>query len=155
VCVRPGDDPRWWRKVEEVLGVVDRDLGFSEVGIRHPDRTKVYMFVSERRVVGLLLAEQISQGFPLLPPSEGAEGSRVYCCSEAGEPTMAGVSRVWTLADHRRRGVASALVDAMRSTFFADKYLQERDFAFSDPTVHGINFASRYIGHSSFLVYNR
>ena len=41
ICVKPGDNPSHWRKAEEVLSVVDSDLGFSEVGIRWPDRTKV------------------------------------------------------------------------------------------------------------------
>merc|ERR1712025_1457166 len=40
VCVRPGDHSSHWKKVEEALTVVDRDLGFSEVGIRWPDKTK-------------------------------------------------------------------------------------------------------------------
>ena len=31
VCVKPGDHSSHWRKVEEVLSVVDSDLGFSEV----------------------------------------------------------------------------------------------------------------------------
>ena len=59
--VRPGDDPRWWRKVEETLGVVDRDLGFSEGGIRAPDQSKTFLYVANKRIVGLLLAEQIPQ----------------------------------------------------------------------------------------------
>merc|ERR1719334_1959064 len=50
LSVRPGDPKVWWKKVEEVLKVVDRDLGFSEVGIRKPERTKVYMFVADRKV---------------------------------------------------------------------------------------------------------
>ena len=59
--VRPGDDPRWWRKVEETLGVVDRDLGFSEISIRAPDQSKAFLYVADKRIVGLLLAEQIPQ----------------------------------------------------------------------------------------------
>lgn len=51
--------------------------------------------------------------------------------------------------------MASHLVDAMRVAFFVDKYLTEKEFAFSDPTLNGIEFASKYIGHKHFLVYNR
>ena len=67
LCVRPGDHSSHWRKVEEVLSIVDRDLGFSEVGIRWPDKTKVYMFVAEKKIVGVLLAEAVSSGYKILP----------------------------------------------------------------------------------------
>ena len=48
-----------------------RDLGFSEVGIRAPDCTKIFLFIADKKIVGLLLAEQISQGFQIIPPTEG------------------------------------------------------------------------------------
>ena len=43
----------------------------------------------------------------------------------------------------------------MRSNFVYGHYLTETEFAFSDPTPNGIDFASRYLGHAEFLVYNR
>lgn len=51
--------------------------------------------------------------------------------------------------------MASHMVDCMRVAFFVDKYLAEKEFAFSDPTLNGIEFASKYTGHKHFLVYNR
>lgn len=155
ISIRPGDDARWWKKAEDVLGIVDRDLGFSEVGIRAPDRTKIFLFVADKKIVGLLLAEQISQGFQIIPPTEGDEKRQVYCCSETPQPVLVGISRIWVLADYRRKGVASYMVDCMRVAFFVDKYLAEKEFAFSDPTLNGIEFASKYTGHKHFLVYNR
>ena len=38
---------------------------------------------------------------------------------------------------------------------FICRYLAETDFAFSDPTLHGIEFATKYVGHTNFLVYRR
>jgi len=125
------------------------------VGIRAPDRTKIFLFVADKKIVGLLLAEQISQGFQIIPPTEGDEKRQVYCCSETAQQVLAGISRIWVLADYRRKGVASRMVDCMRVGFFVDRYLAEKDFAFSDPTLNGIEFASKYIGHKRFLVYNR
>merc|ERR1719312_728035 len=123
ISIRPGDDARWWKKAEDVLGIVDRDLGFSEVGIRAPDRTKIFLFIADKKIVGLLLAEQISQGFQIIPPTEGDEKQQVYCCSETAQPVQVGISRIWVLADYRRKGVASHLVDCMRVAFFVDRYL--------------------------------
>ena len=67
VCIKPGDHSSHWRKVEDLLTVVDRDLGFSEVGIRWPDKTKVFLYIAEKKVVGVLLAERIEKGFRILP----------------------------------------------------------------------------------------
>ena len=67
LCVKPGDHATHWRKVEEVLAVVDADLGFSEVGIRWPDKTKVFMYIADKKVVGLLLAETIDQAYRIIP----------------------------------------------------------------------------------------
>ena len=33
--------------------------------------------------------------------------------------------------------------------------LKENEFAFSDPTMDGIQFATKYMGFEEFLVYNR
>ena len=55
--------------MEEVLSVVDSDLGFSEVGIRWPEKTKVFMFVADKKVVGLLLSESIDKGYRIIANS--------------------------------------------------------------------------------------
>ena len=51
--------------------------------------------------------------------------------------------------------LASSLVDCMRASFYQDFYLSADQFAFSDPTQDGINFASNYMSNQEFLVYNR
>lgn len=155
VCVRPGDHISHWKKVEEALSVVDRDLGFSEVGIRWPDKTKVFMFVADKKIVGLLLAETIENGYQILPNKDAEVSGKVYCCSEVPQPVKCGISRIWVLADFRRNKVASSLVDCMRSTYFQNHYLKQDEFAFSDPTLNGIEFATNYMKSEQFLVYNR
>jgi len=155
LCVRPGDHVSHWKKVEEALSVVDRDLGFSEVGIRWPDKTKVFLFVADKKIAGFLLAENIESGFMILPNKDSDVSGKVYCCSETPQPVMCGISRVWVLADYRRCKVASSLVDCMRSSFFQNHYLKHNEFAFSDPTLNGIEFAASYMKSAQFLVYNR
>ena len=51
--------------------------------------------------------------------------------------------------------MASSLVDCMRAGFYLDHYLDKDEFAFSDPTLDGISFASKYMQSNEFLVYNR
>ena len=33
--------------------------------------------------------------------SSGDEKRQVYCCSETAQPVLAGISRIWVLADYR------------------------------------------------------
>jgi len=154
IMIKPGDPVSWWKKVEEVLQVVDNDLGFAEIGIRKPEVTKVYFFVSDKKVVGFLLAEEVEKGYRMIS-NEGMEAVKGFCCSEVGEPVKTGVSRIWVFKDYRRTKVASSLVDCMRSSFYGNHYLKDSEFAFSDPTLHGIEFARRYCNSHEFLVYNR
>lgn len=155
LCIKPGDHATHWRKVDEVLSVVDSDLGFSEVGIRWPDKTKVFMYVADKKVVGLLLAETIDRAYRIIPNNGVEIAGKVFCCSEQSVPVRAGISRIWVLADFRRGRVASCLVDCMRASFYLDHYLDKDEFAFSDPTLDGISFASKYMQSNEFLVYNR
>jgi len=155
LCVKPGDHASHWKKVEEVLSIVDEDLGFSEIGIRYPDKTKVFLYVADKKVVGLLLAENIEKAYKIIPNNDVEISGKVYCCSETPVPVWCGISRIWVLADFRRAKVASSLVDCMRSGFYQDHYLRGDQFAFSDPTMDGIKFATKYMKSDEFLVYNR
>ena len=45
-----------------------RDLGFSEPGkIRNPEKTKAFLYIIEKKVVGCTLAEAIDTGFRVIP----------------------------------------------------------------------------------------
>lgn len=46
IAVHHGDTAHSWKKVENVLSkVVDNELGFSEIGIRNPEATKVFILI--------------------------------------------------------------------------------------------------------------
>jgi len=156
IMVQPGDPKHMWNKVEDALRVVDSDLGFSEVGIRHPDQTKVFLYISDKTIVGLLLAESIPHGFRIITQkSEQRDNEKLYLCSQVATPVKCGISRVWVLADYRRQRIATRLVERMRASFLLGHYLGEQEFAFSDPTLNGMHFASNYMQREDFLVYNR
>jgi len=155
IMVKPEDPKHMWRKVEDVLSIVDKDLGFSEVGIRAKHQTKAFIFIADRKVTGMLLAETVDVGHRMLPNNDADKTGKVYCCSEEQKPIICGISRIWVLADYRRKRIASSLVDCFRSQFVYGHYLREHEFAFSDPTLNGIDFASKYMGSQEFMVYNR
>ncbi|CAB3372637.1 Hypothetical predicted protein [Cloeon dipterum] len=142
------DPSLWWRRIKEVLVTIDFELGIvgGEDLEEHKNCT-VYMYVQKKQIVGFLLAEDISQAHRMLDSSE-------ILCSEETYPVLCGISRLWTAAHARRTGVATKLVNTMRETFDPRMTLAVDEFAFTTPSSSsGREFASKYTGNSSFLVY--
>ncbi|XP_035177935.1 N-acetyltransferase ESCO2 [Oxyura jamaicensis] len=160
VLILPADPKYAVKKAEDVREIVDNELGFQQVALSCPAKTKTYVFVSnERMIVGCLVAESIKQAFrvlaePAAAQSPGQDQQRAWRCSTRPEPAACGVSRIWVFGPARGKGVARRMVDAVRSTFVYGSYLSTEEIAFSDPTPDGKLFASRYCRTPNFLVYN-
>uniref|UniRef100_A0A8B9FA31 N-acetyltransferase ESCO acetyl-transferase domain-containing protein n=1 Tax=Amazona collaria TaxID=241587 RepID=A0A8B9FA31_9PSIT len=163
------DDPRY--AVKKVLvyvrEIVDKELGFKQVTLSCPAKTKIYLFVAnEKMVVGCLVAESIKQvhgsreTLEQLPVPKGAnkkdtlQPQRAWRCSTEPEPAICGVSRIWVFGPRRGKGIARRMVDVVRSTFMYGCYLSTEEIAFSDPTPDGKLFATKYCRTPNFLVYN-
>merc|ERR1711953_117837 len=109
--------------------------------------------IMDKKIVGFLLAEAIDNGYRVI--SQQNDTGKNYFSSTEPIKIKCGVSRIWVLADYRRRGVASSLVDRMRDLFILGHRLSKDEFAFSDPTLNGMDFATNYMKQTDFLVYNR
>lgn len=152
LIVQPSDPKFMWKKVDDILSVVDKDLGFADPGkIRHPDKSKVFLYVCDKKVVGFTLAEAIEEAYRIIPQPD--EPANTYTCATTPEPVKVGVSRIWVFHDSRKRGIASKLVDSVRNFFILGRTIKEDEYAFSDPTINGIDFASSYTKKKDFLVY--
>ncbi|KAM6083172.1 N-acetyltransferase ESCO2 isoform 1-T2 [Chlamydotis macqueenii] len=158
------DDPKYAvKKAEDVREIVDNELGFKQVSLSCPAKTKIYLFVSnEKMIVGCLVAESIKQAFRVLsepgavpsPGQDPLQQQRAWRCSAKPEPAVCGVSRIWVFGPRRGKGIARRMVDVVRSTFMYGCYLSTDEIAFSDPTPHGKLFATKYCQTPNFLVYN-
>ncbi|NXX60586.1 ESCO2 acetyltransferase, partial [Scopus umbretta] len=163
VLILPNDPKYAVKKAEDVREIVDNELGFKQISLSCPAKTKIYLFVSnEKMVVGCLVAESITQAFRVLSepgaaPSLGQDvlqHHRAWRCSTQPEPAVCGVSRIWVFGLRRRKGIARRMVDVVRSTFMYGSYLSTDEIAFSDPTPDGKLFATKYCQTPNFLVYN-
>ncbi|XP_017293643.1 N-acetyltransferase ESCO2 isoform X2 [Kryptolebias marmoratus] len=159
------DDPKYvTKKAEDVRHVVDNELGFQQVTLSRPTQAKTYLFInSDRLVVGCVIAEPIRQAYRVLEqPDQNKdmtkddfmERHRAWCCSTVPEQALCGISRIWVFSLARRQGVASRMLDTVRSTFMYGCYLTKEELAFSDPTPDGKLFATKYCDTPAFLVYN-
>ncbi|XP_012871649.1 PREDICTED: N-acetyltransferase ESCO2-like [Dipodomys ordii] len=113
VLILPHDPSSALRKVEDVKELVDHELGFQQVIPKCSNKTKTFLFVSdEKRVVGCLIAEPIKPAFRVLSEPSGPESSnskessRAWQCSNAPEPAVCGISRIWVFRLKRRKRIA-------------------------------------------------
>ncbi|RXM32198.1 N-acetyltransferase ESCO2 [Acipenser ruthenus] len=159
------DDPKYAvKKADEVRQLADNELGFKQVSLSCPSRSKTYLFVnSEKKIVGCLVAEQIKLAFRVLDEPveqeelkkhELLEHHRAWCCSTKPENAICGISRIWVFSLMRRKGIGRRMVDAVRNTFMYGCHLTKEEIAFTDPTPDGKLFASNYCETPAFLVYN-
>ncbi|KAK6335346.1 hypothetical protein TWF696_002126 [Orbilia brochopaga] len=114
-------------------------------------RFKIYLYLEGTKCVGLCLAESIREAQWAKPQSEGDDngGIGISCSlniSEVKEPALLGISRIWTSPKHRRRGIASQLVDCATENFVYGMKMQTDKVAFSQPTDSGAWLALRWVG---------
>ncbi|XP_014273698.1 N-acetyltransferase ESCO2 [Halyomorpha halys] len=148
ISVKGGDPKSWWHKVNDVLEIVDRELGFPEQTSLHPE-TQVFMYIKRNKIVGCTVAKPVRYAHRVLP----SLGTDAALCSEETYPVLVGISRLWVHPEHRLSRIASSLVDSVRKNYNFVRYLKIDDIAFSSPTEDGRRFASKYCKRDDYLVY--
>ena len=161
IQVNAEDHQYLFDKVEnEFLKVVDSDLGIEEGSSRVQNRkeTKFFMYVSEGRIVGILMSELLDDKHKISRAERNPEVPTEWRLHDilSAKKGMVGVSRIWVAKDFRRQGIAKKLTTAMKSGFYGSaKILKIGDFAFSHTTPSGSEFASNFVGgEGKFLTYS-
>lgn len=66
---------------------------------------------------------------------------------------LCGIRRLWVDKRHRRKGVATRLLDCILANFIHGHPLKRSQTAFCDITADGANFAAKFLGHENFLIF--
>ncbi|XP_015516868.2 N-acetyltransferase ESCO1 [Neodiprion lecontei] len=138
-----------WKKVSEILAVIDRDLGLADSKLSDYHNDKIYLYIREKEILGVLVAEYVTTGYRLIPDLQNID-----CCSLQSSSIKCGIKVVWTAASYRKQGIATKLVDVLRANFYFGYVLSMDDIAFSIPTPGGKAFAEKYTSTKCFKVYN-
>jgi N-acetyltransferase len=180
VEVRPSDSHNLRQKVKQAMAIVDKELGFfsashsaasttiDDVGAATTSEEEegkpktVYLFIRQKRIVGVLSAEIIREAFPLLQSTSGSEENpddqqepklyprlHLQQLERSRVPTRAilGVHKIWVHATMRKRRTASRLLDAARARMVFGSIVPVSLVAFSSPTESGARFAYQYMHH--------
>eukprot|EP00574_Skeletonema_japonicum_P008491 CAMPEP_0201722986 /NCGR_PEP_ID=MMETSP0593-20130828/7166_1 /ASSEMBLY_ACC=CAM_ASM_000672 /TAXON_ID=267983 /ORGANISM="Skeletonema japonicum, Strain CCMP2506" /LENGTH=540 /DNA_ID=CAMNT_0048214013 /DNA_START=9 /DNA_END=1631 /DNA_ORIENTATION=- len=181
--VREGDALQHRKKVLDVKRIVDGELGFavssSGGGRGDGDDVEVeedplngltsYLYVSNKRIVGLLLVKRIQRAYQVVVPKHtntktndnsnnkaNDVSSSSFSISRSLKPSRAllGVHQIWVHSSHRNKGIASKLVTAARDHLIFGMMVPLELVAFSSPTMEGLRFAKSYLGVERPLVYD-
>ncbi|XP_078034951.1 establishment of cohesion [Augochlora pura] len=149
ILVEPNDAKQYWNKIADVLAYVDRDLGLVDTKLSDYEHKKVYLYIRDKTILGVLVAEHINIAHRMIP-----DLLELNCCTAESTPVKCGINVVWTDMKHRRQGIASKMVDVLRSQFYYGYIMSLDDIAFSTPTSSGKIFAEKYTKTRNFKVYN-
>ena len=162
--VRSDDSQQHASKVLEVKEIVDKELGFAnrlngESSSGQLENTTSYMYISSKRVVGLLLVKRIQRGYEFLPPSVQRyrnvnDASSSISRSLKPSKALLGIHQIWVHKSHRHRGIASHLVTTARDHLIFGMAVPLELIAFSSPTEEGLRFAQSYVGSERPLIYD-
>ncbi|XP_076395517.1 establishment of cohesion isoform X2 [Megachile rotundata] len=149
ILVEPDDPKQCWKKVADVLEYVDRDLGLVDAKVSNYEGKRVYLYIRDKAILGVLVAEYITTAYRMIP-----DLLELDCCTSESSPAKCGINVVWTDINHRRQGIATKLVDILRGHFYFGYILSLDDIAFSTPTPSGKIFAEKYTKTRNFKVYS-
>ncbi|KAG5292489.1 sister chromatid cohesion acetyltransferase Eco1 [Histoplasma ohiense] len=120
------------------------------------DRFKVFLHMKDSKCVGLCLTERIWESHVVKRSGRdgraraSANGERFnsssITASEEVHPAVVGISRVWTSASSRRKGIAMDLLDCVVSNYIYGMEIPKSQIAFSQPTESGYRLLEAFFG---------
>ena len=121
------------------------------------DKFKVFLYLAKDKCIGLCLAERIHTASKVVGGSAVTTKQKPLVTARSSSimteisPDIAllGISRIWTSKSHRRKGIASALLDCARGNFFYGVEVPKEIVAFSQPTESGGYLAEGWFGEKT------
>lgn len=140
-------------KLKEIKTVLDNALGF--VGIEQFQSRSHFVYVFSNQIVGYTGSIKISEAFKI--HSHSANETDVPTPFQLDiDPIAAhvGICQMWTHPSHRRKGIATKLIDVVRDTLIYGLKIHKNHIAFSQPTINGFAFATKYVSPHPVLAFH-
>ncbi len=129
---------------------------------------QIFVYIKSKKIIGCLIAHGVSVARRVKADSTPAvdailsrndsaltpSAARSLVSLEGDDvPVEVGISRIWVHTRHRRQGIATKLVDALRSHFRYGDTIPKSRIAMSQTSTPGTLFASHYFETPRFLIY--
>ncbi|XP_018562394.1 N-acetyltransferase ESCO2 [Anoplophora glabripennis] len=148
IQIVPGDSKIWWKKVKDLMDVINRELGCFELEFSL-DHCQIFLYIKSRSIIGCVVTVPKTEGHRMLTSKQ----NEADMCSEENYPIKCGISRIWVSHNYRKQGIGSALMNCVKKNFMFGYILDNNDIAFSPPTEQGKNFAKSYFKTPNYLIY--
>jgi len=191
--IRHSDSYALRQKVGHVMEIVDKELGFAPVPMPSSSATMmrenstssssksvaiprtVFLYIQEKKVIGLVAAEIIQQAHRLMiiadssgcnygedfadeqqrrnqtqqqqpqPHPQQSSHHYYYERSKESHRAMIGIQKLWVHSKSRKKRLATRLLDTVRARMVYGTLVPTTLVAFSSPTEAGARFAKRYV----------
>ncbi|CAH1116456.1 unnamed protein product [Phaedon cochleariae] len=148
IQIIPGDSKVWWKKSNDLMDLINQELGCYNMEFSLPN-CQTFLYIKNKMIIGCTVAIAKSEGHQML----STDDNEADLCSERKYPIRCGIPRVWVAHNHRRRGIATALMNSVKTNFIFGYALRNSEIALSPPTELGKLFAQKYFGTENFYVY--
>lgn len=144
LCVSKKTENSLFKKILELLSVVNTELGSAALTPDELGKTKIFVYLKDNETCGLISVE------PVFLSNCMFNDESLFL----NENRMTiGISKIWVSKKHRREGIATDLVESSRLFFFPEIKIEKKQVAFSHMTQEGLLFAKSYFKSNHFLVY--
>ncbi|XP_065843101.1 N-acetyltransferase ESCO2-like isoform X2 [Oscarella lobularis] len=164
VKVIPDDGKKFWNKVCAIFEVISSQLGSATVP--NTKDTQVFLYIKNKTVIGFLASKPLEEAHRIF--FTGSTSSSIQCrssiirkspqnfinlLSKETFPAQVGVTHIWVAEKHRKKRVATQMLDSLRTHFHPRSIIEKKKIAFSCPTPDGQQLLINYTGSTDFLVY--
>ncbi|EPY50262.1 sister chromatid cohesion protein/DNA polymerase eta Eso1 [Schizosaccharomyces cryophilus OY26] len=131
------------KKAEDAVNFVNEELSGEPMETIGIDKYSIFLFMSGKKCIGLLLAERIKSAYVISEKEDEKTffSSAVYIKeNKLKHGFILGVSRIWVTPSRRKQGIARALLDCATSHFIYGYKISNKEIAFTQPSESGKRF---------------
>jgi hypothetical protein len=156
-------------KIDEINALLERHLGsesFPKPSAVNDGKVNYLLMVENKKVVGVAVTEP-TQEAKLLTRSAAVisetekKPTPIIGGGDIGDARVSdivvkvslGIAQIWVHEDHRRRGIATRLLDTGRASAFFAYEVNKNEVAFSMPTSGGLALARAYLDTMKVPIY--
>ncbi|XP_022913852.2 N-acetyltransferase ESCO2 [Onthophagus taurus] len=140
------DSKAWLKKAKEVLQIVNKEIGVDWE--TENDNKVIYFYIKNKTIIGCVLTIPSTKAYKLLSFEQD-----ISYCSKESYVIKCGIQLFWVHETHRRHGIATTLLNTVRTTFLYGYILKLEDIGLYEVTQQQARaFVTKYFKTNNYLM---